>query len=1203
MIGKTISHYKILEKLGEGGMGIVYKAEDIKLKRPVALKFLHESSIKDKSGKLIGAYDVPLQTEAQAAASVNHPNVCTIYEIDEADGQVFIAMEYVEGRTLKDIVGAHNHVPQSMDTIIDYATQIAAGLQAIHEKGMVHRDIKSENILITDKGRIKIMDFGLVKSVHVKDKLTDKSSGGTIAYLSPEQVRGETIDHRSDIWSFGVVLNEMLTGQLPFSGENAYAVVDSILNEEPVPHRNLLPEISMSPENMVFRLLEKNPDDRYQDMDELLRDLKLLKIAPEFEASENYFKHTPSFLSRKKIKTENKPLFCVGREQELSTLQKTLEKILTGRGQIIFVIGEAGCGKTTLINAFGQNIQKTTPDLIIAGGKCNAHTGFGDPYLPFRKIIKLLTGDVEAMWEAGAVTREHANYLWNMLPYTVKALIKEGPDLIDTFLSGDALVSRATTYSSGKESWLPQLKSKVKEKADSALSSNIQQTDLFEQYTNVLLILARHKPLLLKLDDLQWADAGSISLLFHLGRRLQGSRIFLLGAYRSTEVALGRGETRHPLELVINEFKQMYGDIELTFSEDTDRHFIDALIDTEPNNLGRSFRDTLFHQTEGLPLFTVELLRNLQEQKMIVRNREGRWIEGSDLDWNRLPARVDAVIGERIGRLPKKLQQILSFASILGETFIAEVIASLSDTSEREMIKLLSSDLDKRHHLVTALGIQRVNNRRLSLYRFRHVLFQKYLYSSLDKIERASLHEEAGAILEKIYENHIDEITGNLARHFREAGLFEKAVDYLVEAGHRALQLSANKEAIEHFNQALTLIQNLTESHERDQKELSVQIALAVPIIAIKGWAVADIEKIYMRARELIEKTGESRHRFTVLRGLWGFYATSGQLHKAHIMGKELVLTAKNLKDSSLLVPAYRSLGVALLYLGKFGPARVNLEKGIALSKPQQHQSLIFRFGHDPEAICRGFAGLNLWFLGYPEQAVHTSKEALASARKVSHPFTLAYTVFLSLHLHHCIRNIQKTEELCKLLIDLSSGKGLKIWTSQGHCYHGWCLIKQGQFDQGIGKIQEGLEVFRTFDQLTFLPHYLAMLAYGYLSIGKIQEGLVVTNDAFSVIKKTKEHIHEAEIFRLKGELLWKMNNAETEAEKCFSQALKIARRQKAKSWELRSTINLCRLWKNHGKTQEACNSLTQIMQWFTEGFNTPDLKEARALLDELSGT
>ena len=276
MIGKTISHYKILKKLGEGGMGIVYKAQDIKLKRPVALKFLHTSEIKDKSRKHVGAHGhVPLRMEAQAAATVNHPNVCTIYKIDETDDQVFIAMEYVEGRTLKDIVGAHDDVPLPTNTVFNYAIQIAQGLQAIHEKGMVHRDIKSENILITDKGQVKIMDFGLVKSMHVKDKLRyQESSGGTIATMSPEQIRGENLDHRSDIWSFGVVLYEILTGQHPFTGENAYALIDSILNEAPKSISHLNADIPESLDHVILKALEKTLTGRFQNIQSILTDLK-----------------------------------------------------------------------------------------------------------------------------------------------------------------------------------------------------------------------------------------------------------------------------------------------------------------------------------------------------------------------------------------------------------------------------------------------------------------------------------------------------------------------------------------------------------------------------------------------------------------------------------------------------------------------------------------------------------------------------------------------------------------------------------------------------------------------------------------------------------------------------------------------------------------------------------------------------------------
>jgi serine/threonine protein kinase len=207
LIGKTISHYKILEKLGEGGMGVVYKAEDTKLRRPAALKFLHQSAVKNKARKS------QLLQEAMAAASINHPNICTVYEINEVGEHFFITMEYIAGYNLKAMIQSGS---LEVEKIVDIASQIAEGIQEIHQKDMIHGDIKSDNVRITEKGMAKIMDFGLAKPSHIKHKMdAESSTGGTIAYMSPEQIRGEKLDHRTDIWSWGVVLYEMLTGALP----------------------------------------------------------------------------------------------------------------------------------------------------------------------------------------------------------------------------------------------------------------------------------------------------------------------------------------------------------------------------------------------------------------------------------------------------------------------------------------------------------------------------------------------------------------------------------------------------------------------------------------------------------------------------------------------------------------------------------------------------------------------------------------------------------------------------------------------------------------------------------------------------------------------------------------------------------------------------------------------------------------------------
>ena len=325
---------------------------------------------------------------------------------------------------------------------------------------------------------------------------------------------------------------------------------------------------------------------------------------------------------------------------------------------------------------------------------------------------------------------------------------------------------------------------------------------MFEQFTRVLKALARQAPLVLALDDLQWADAGSINLLFHLGRQLMGSRILMVGAYRPEEVSLGRDGARHPLEPVVHEFQLALGDVSVDLDRAESRPFLEEVLDSEPNRLEFAFRETLYRRTHGHPLFTLELLRAMQERGDLIQAPDGSWIQGQALDWETLPARVEAAIAERIGRLPQRLRAVLRVASVEGQDFTAEVIARVLETDERETVQRLSNELDRRHRLVHALEIERVGSQRVSRYRFRNYLFQKYLYDSLDEVERSYLHEDVGSALEGLYRGQAGgtaTVAPKLARHFREAGMAEKAIHYLHQAGKRAMQLSAFQEGLAHL--------------------------------------------------------------------------------------------------------------------------------------------------------------------------------------------------------------------------------------------------------------------------------------------------------------------------------------------------------------------------------------------------------------------
>jgi DNA-binding SARP family transcriptional activator/predicted DCC family thiol-disulfide oxidoreductase YuxK len=587
----------------------------------------------------------------------------------------------------------------------------------------------------------------------------------------------------------------------------------------------------------------------------------------------------------------------VARESELAQLARFLDSALAGKSKVVFVTGDAGCGKTALIQEFALRAQAAHPDLVIAWGHSNAHTGAGDPYLPFREVLSLLSGDVEAQWAAGAMTGEQARRLWHLLPLVARALVEVGPDLVNLFVSGTALVKRAAMLAPLGSDWLAPLQELVARQEAGPGHADLQQSALFEQYTQVLRALTNQRPLLLALDDLQWADAGSVNLLFHLGRRIGGSRILIVGAYRPAEVALGRQASplpgrmeepggcqpiaweRHPLEPVVNEFKRTFGEVEVDLEraegqQARGRQFVDAFLDSEPNRLGDLFRQTLYQHTRGTPLFTIELLRGMQERGELVHDREGRWVEGPALDWETLPVRVEAVIAERIGRLPARLRDLLTVASVEGETFTAEVVARVGAADEGEMIRSLSDILDRKYRLVSARGILQLDGRRLSRYRFRHILFQKYLCNRLDPVERAHLHEAVGTVLEALYGDRTEETaaieTGaaQLARHFEAAGVVEKAVDYLRQAGERAQGLYANEEAIRYFQRALLLLENTR------------------PAEAQRRWQQEMAARLHERLGDMLEWTGEHEKAAAAYQGALGHIPEGDRIRQSQLHRK-----------------------------------------------------------------------------------------------------------------------------------------------------------------------------------------------------------------------------------------------------------------------------------------------------------------------------
>ncbi|NIM96314.1 MAG: AAA family ATPase [Anaerolineales bacterium] len=518
----------------------------------------------------------------------------------------------------------------------------------------------------------------------------------------------------------------------------------------------------------------------------------------------------PSLEVLKSIKDDER--IFVGREAELAFLHSHLQAAVAGDARVIFITGGAGRGKTTLMQEFAHRGLDSHPDLIALTGTCNAYTGVGDPYLPFRDIMGILTGDLEIPVDAGFMSYELALRLWNALPFTVQTLLDRGPSLIDIFVSASDLVTRLEEATSADEPWFTQLKSRLGE--DRQIPGQLERHHLFDQYSNFLRTLANQHPLLLLIDDLQWADSASLNLLFHLGRRLKGSNIFIICVYRPEEVSLGRSGERHPLEKLLAEFKLQFGDIWLDLSHldpAEDRRFVDAFLDTEPNQYSEAFREVVYQHTEGHPLFTAELMQAMQERGELLWNPEGYWSEGSTIKWDELPVRVEGLIEERIGQIEPELQEILSAASVEGDVFTSQVISRLLSIEERQLVQKLSQILEKRHRLIREREELLIGGRQHTRFQFTHKLYQQYLYDKLGIAERRLFHREVALVLEERYEGCAEEIAVQLAHHWEQAGEMEQALPYLLHAGDQSRMAYAYDEAADYYHRALNVLKEQRE--------------------------------------------------------------------------------------------------------------------------------------------------------------------------------------------------------------------------------------------------------------------------------------------------------------------------------------------------------------------------------------------------------
>ena len=881
----------------------------------------------------------------------------------------------------------------------------------------------------------------------------------------------------------------------------------------------------------------------------------------------------------------------VAREQELARLECELELALRGEGRVVFITGPAGSGASELVCEFARRAAQVHPNLLAAYGKCTALMGAGDPYEAFREALRVLTGDSDALLAGSCLPVEAGGRIMAALPDTVRAIVESGGGLLETMIPGAQLLARTRTALKERPPWQTHLEELVVTRtahseywlrAGSGTGTEAVQADIFTQLTAVLRAISRVHPFMLVLDDLQWADKSSAGLLFYLARHLAGSRILVVGTYRTNAnhrpLPTGHPET-HPVESVMRELEMQFGDIRLDLTGADGRAFVNALIDAEPNRLAADFRESVYRHTGGHALFTVEMLRAMQTRGDLVRDAAGCWVVGADPDWYNLPPRVAAAIDERISVLSHEVQALLEAASIQGDVFTAEVLAAQSGVDPQVVIRRLDEVVNGQHGLIRPLACTRVRpgDRHLTQYSFTYGLYCKYLYSRIDPVNRARFHGDVAEALEHLYGEDAPEIAAQLAFHFEQATMPSRAAEYLLLAGNLARKASAWDQAAGFYARGLAQLNTMPAPMRREWEPV-LRRALADTLLATAGWGSPEQRK------GLQEEQADPSDE------------VSGAPEDVGRHGEE--------RDPAQLALAHFRAGINKTALGEFAAARDHLDRVLSLHAltPRPPSELV-----EVMPVCNVLLAQLSWVLGYPERSVEYLRAAERLSEERGDPLSLGLITIAADYVSHLLRqdDLEATQRRAETLTRLVYDRGMEVWQPWSDVLRGRLLLERGEGQAGAERIGRGLVGWRDSGARVGTAVPLAMLAEAYLRLGDAAQGLAALDEAQVCVEETSHAYLEAELYRLRGELLLASStdggsNYDAQAEVCFQRAIEIAGRQGARAWELRAAVRLARLWSSQGKAHEATGLLAPIYREFTEGFGTSDLREAEQLLAAL---
>jgi predicted ATPase/DNA-binding winged helix-turn-helix (wHTH) protein len=843
----------------------------------------------------------------------------------------------------------------------------------------------------------------------------------------------------------------------------------------------------------------------------------------------------------------------VGRDAELAQLHAWWRQAQGGARQVVFVTGEPGIGKTALLDTFLARLLDATP-LWMARGQCIAHYGSGEAYLPILDALGHLCREIPNA-RVLAVLKQYAPTWWVHLP----------------------------AYQSATER--------------DALQRHMQEATperMLREIAEALEVLTTVQPLVLLLEDLHWSDVATLDLLAWLARRRQPARLLLVGTYRPVDVIV----RQHPLRATTQELALHHLCRELPLELLTPADIRQYLTTRYRGQMvPETLASVLYQRTEGNPLFLVTLVETLERQ-----GSAGAMWRDVDAALRAVPQSVGGLVEQQLGQCSATERVMLEVASVAGVTFAAAALAASVD-EPIEAIEHRCSTLARQGQFLWERGLEEWPDGTVTAcYGFRHALYQQAIYGQIAPGRRWRLHQQIGHRMEAGFGAQVGERAAELAAHFEQGRDTRRAVQYVQQAAENAARRNAPHEVIALLTRGLALLATLPETPARAQQELALQMALGPALQATQGYGAPEVEKVYTRAREICQQGGDTVQVCAALWGLYAYYLAGAELRVAVELGEQCLALAERTADAALHMEAHRALGNTWLCRGEFAAARAHLEQARALYDPQQHRFHALVSAGDPGVACLSFIAWTLWFLGYPDQALQSSHQALTLAQALSHPYSLGFALYRAARLHQYRREGQRAFARAEACVSLSTEQGFTYLAAMGTVTCGWALAWQGQGEEGIRQIGQGLAVSRATGTVRHQVYILALLAEAYQRGGQIQAGLDVVVEALAGVERTEERWYAAELHRLKGELVLHHDTPdEFQAEACFTQALDIARQQQAKSWELRTATSLARLWQQQGKRIEAHALLAPVYGWFTEGLETTDLQEARALLEDLA--